>query len=31
MQATRARIIEAAIALYTELGISGTTMREVAL
>ena len=31
MEVTRARIIEAAIALYTELGISGTTMREVAL
>lgn len=31
MQATRARIIEAAIELYAELGISGTTMRGVAL
>lgn len=29
MQATRERILDAAIALYTELGISGTTMRQV--
>lgn len=27
--ATRDRIVEAAISLYTELGISGTTMREI--
>lgn len=31
MQATRERIIEAAIELYTEFGMSGTTMRQVAL
>ena len=31
IQATRERIIEAAIELYAELGISGTTMRQVAL
>jgi AcrR family transcriptional regulator len=31
MEATRERIIEAAIALYTELGISATTMGQVAL
>jgi AcrR family transcriptional regulator len=31
MQATRGRIIEAAIELCTELGVSGTTMRQVAL
>jgi len=29
MDATRARILEAAIALYTERGISATTMREI--
>lgn len=29
VQATRERILEAAIALYTELGISGATMRQV--
>lgn len=29
MDATRTRILEAAIALYTELGISGTTMRDI--
>lgn len=29
MEATRDRILEAAIALYIELGISGTTMREI--
>jgi AcrR family transcriptional regulator len=31
MQATRERIIEAAIELCTELGVSGTTMSQVAL
>ena len=31
MEATRERIIEAAIELCTELGVSGTTMRQVAL
>jgi AcrR family transcriptional regulator len=31
MEATRERIIEAAIELYIELGVSGTTMRQVAL
>lgn len=31
MQATRDRIVEAAIELYTEVGISSTTMRQVAL
>ena len=31
MTATRERIIEAAIELYAELGISGTTMRQVAI
>lgn len=29
MQATRERIVEAAIGLYTEKGISGTTMRDI--
>ena len=29
MEATRTRILEAAIALYTERGISATTMREI--
>ncbi|HSO28692.1 MAG TPA: TetR/AcrR family transcriptional regulator [Candidatus Sulfomarinibacteraceae bacterium] len=31
IQATRERIVEAAIELYTELGISGTTIRQVGL
>jgi len=31
MRATRERIVEAAIELYTERGISGTTMRQVQL
>lgn len=31
VQATRARIVEAAIGLYTEKGISGTTMRDIGL
>lgn len=31
IQATRERIVEAAIELYTDLGISATTMRQVAL
>ncbi len=31
IQATRERIVEAAIALYTELGMSATTMRQVAV
>ena len=31
MQATRARIVEAAIELYIEVGISGTTMRQVGI
>jgi AcrR family transcriptional regulator len=31
LRATRERIVEAAIELYTELGISGTSMRQVAL
>lgn len=31
MQATRERIVEAAIELYTDLGISATTMRQVGL
>ena len=31
MQATHDRIVEAAIELYTEVGISGTTMRRVGL
>lgn len=30
MRATRERIVEAAIELYTELGISATTMRQIA-
>jgi AcrR family transcriptional regulator len=30
MQATRERIVEAAIELYTEMGITGTTMRHIA-
>ncbi|HEX7173012.1 MAG TPA: TetR/AcrR family transcriptional regulator [Candidatus Limnocylindria bacterium] len=31
MQATRERIVEAAIALYTEKGIGATTLREIGL
>jgi AcrR family transcriptional regulator len=31
MEATRARIVEAAIELYIELGISRTTMRQIGL
>jgi len=31
VEATRSRIIDAAIELYTELGISATTMRDIAL
>jgi AcrR family transcriptional regulator len=31
MDATRSRIIDSAIELYTELGISGTTLRQVGL